>query len=214
MVQYQKGPVCGVDNCRSKRYYEDSGLLFCDKGHRREVSCSIRHPSCKSSANSTSKGEILTQPGEDEFASQGRKTTRQREVQEAVSRVYSGAKATELFLQSYQLILRKQCWALIRTHHMPAELETVVKDLWELRIQLLKDRLKTTADAEEVFSSQPQTDTEGEEGGIPAKEKRWDIRSKQMPKILETLSICYIGAAVLRLPIGLGDFHRWLKTCS
>lgn len=156
----------------------------------------------------------MTQPGEDEFASQGRTTTRQREVQEAVSRIYSGAEATELFLQSYQLILRKQCWALIHTHHMPAELEIVVKDLWELRIQLLKDRLKTTADADEVFSSQPQTDTEVEEGENPTPSKRWDLRSKQMPTMLETLSICYIGAAVLRLPIGLGDFHRWLQPHS
>ena len=156
----------------------------------------------------------MTQPGEDEFASQGRTTTRQREVQEVVSRVYSGAKATELFLQSYQLILRKQCWALIHTHYMPAELEIVVKDLWELRIQLLKDKLKSTADADEVFSSQPQSDTEVVEGECPPREKNWGLRSKQMPKILETLSICYVGAAVLRLPIGLGDFHRWLQSRS
>ena len=97
---------------------------------------------------------------------------------------------------------------------MPAELETVVKDLWELRIRLLKDKLKTTADADEVFSSQPQTDTEVEEGENQMGEKRWDLRSKQMPKILETLSICYNGDAVLRLPIGLGDFHRWLQSRS
>ena len=38
----------------------------------------------------------------------------------------------------------------------------MVKDLWELRIQLLKDRLKTKADADEVFSSQPVTEGEDE----------------------------------------------------
>ena len=120
---------------------------------------------------------------------------------------YSGVKATVLFLQSYQLILRKQCWALIHTHRLPSELETVVKDLWELRLQLLKDKLKTTADAEEVFSSQPQTETE-DEGETNNRDRKWDLRTKQMPTLLETLSICYLGAAILRLPIGLGDFHQ------
>ena len=122
--------------------------------------------------------------------------------------VYTGTKAIELFLQSYQLILRKQCWILIHTHHLPAELEIVVKDLWELRIRLLQDRLKTAVDVDEVFSSQPQTDTEdGARDSMPG--KKWELRGKQMPTMLETLSICYLALVILRLPISLGDLHRY-----
>jgi len=36
-----KGPVCGIENCRSKRYEEgEDGYHYCQNGHRQEV-CSM-----------------------------------------------------------------------------------------------------------------------------------------------------------------------------
>lgn len=33
-----KGPVCGVENCRSRRYEEgEDGYLYCQNGHRKGV---------------------------------------------------------------------------------------------------------------------------------------------------------------------------------
>ncbi len=37
MVEYLKGEVCGVDNCRVTQYYLEDGQLFCRNGHRKEV---------------------------------------------------------------------------------------------------------------------------------------------------------------------------------
>jgi RNA polymerase I-specific transcription initiation factor RRN7 len=34
-----KGPICGVENCRSRTYEEnDDGYLYCQNGHRKGVS--------------------------------------------------------------------------------------------------------------------------------------------------------------------------------
>ena len=94
---------------------------------------------------------------------------------------------------------------------MPAELEIVVKDLWELRMRLLQDRLKTAVDVDEVFSSQPQNDNEDEMKDSMLG-KKWELRGKQMPTMVETLGICYLASTILRLPLSLGDFHRYQYT--
>ena len=36
-IDWFKGPVCGQENCRSKRYREEDGRRFCGEGHRQEV---------------------------------------------------------------------------------------------------------------------------------------------------------------------------------
>ena len=92
-------------------------------------------------------------------------------------------------------------------HHLPAEIEIVVKDLWELRIGLLKGRFETAISEDDVFSSQPQIDTENVDPSSNL-DARQGFCGKQMPTLLETLSTCYIAIAILRLPIGLGDLHR------
>ena len=83
-----------------------------------------------------------------------------------------------------------------------------MKDLWELRIRLLQDRLKTAVDVDEVFSSQPQTEAEDEATHF-TRGKKWERLGKQMPRMVETLSICYLASIILRLPISLGDLHRY-----
>lgn len=120
---------------------------------------------------------------------------------------YTGPKALELYLQAYQLILRKQIWTLVHILHLPAELELVTKDLWQLRLELLRDRLRTTDDLDTVFSSQQKSATEAENPGI-SKRRKWNSRAKRTPNILESLALCYMAVTTLRLPIGMGDLYR------
>jgi len=121
--------------------------------------------------------------------------------------VYRGAEALQLYLQAYQLILRKQCWVLVHALQLPAEIEVVVKDLWELRIQLLENRLDTGADAEAVFGSQQQNHRE--EGNDHQARKKWEIRGRATPSMLESLCLIYMAAIILRLPVSIGDLHRY-----
>lgn len=96
---------------------------------------------------------------------------------------------------------------LVHTFQLPAEIETVLKDLWELRVQLLENRLDTGADAEAVFSSQQQSDRE--EGNDHQVRKNWEARGKKTPGVLESLCLIYMAASILRLPVSIGDLHRY-----
>lgn len=90
---------------------------------------------------------------------------------------------------------------------LPAELEIVVKDLWALRLQLLKDNTLADSDGDTVFSSQPQT--EDETGSISKVGRERKVGEKAMPTLVETLGLCYLGTVLLRLPVSLGDMHKY-----
>ncbi|KAL9594296.1 MAG: hypothetical protein Q9179_005467 [Wetmoreana sp. 5 TL-2023] len=66
-IQYRRGrEPCGIENCRSKQFYEENGLIFCKEGH-------LQHPNQQ------------TQEDEDDFGTHGRKTRQKRKIEEKVS---------------------------------------------------------------------------------------------------------------------------------
>ena len=88
----------------------------------------------------------------------------------------------------------------------------MVKDLWALRLQLLKSKTDASSDEDAVFSSQPQTETEGEEKheGVG---RKWKVRRRDSPSLIETLGLCYLGTILLRLPVSIGEMHRYVTWC-
>ena len=126
--------------------------------------------------------------------------------------VYEGTAATVLYLESYQLILRRQSYDLIHTIGLPAELETVIKDLWALRLQLLKSKTDATSDEDTLFSSQPQSETETEDKH-EGDGRKWKFRGKEIPRLIETLGLCYLGMILLRLAVSIGEMHRYVARC-
>ena len=84
----------------------------------------------------------------------------------------------------------------------------MVKDLWSLRLQLLKSKTGATSDEDTLFSSQPQSETETEvqHDGVG---REWKVGGKEMPTLIETLGLCYLGMILLRLPISIGELHRY-----
>lgn len=85
----------------------------------------------------------------------------------------------------------------------------MVKDLWALRLQLLKGKTDATSDEDTVFSSQPQTGTETEEKNEDVGRK-WKVRGRDMPSLIEALGLCYLGMILLRLPVSVGEMHRYV----
>ena len=80
-----------------------------------------------------------------------------------------------------------------------------MKDLWALRLQLLRDLLESSLEDEKVFSS--QTDVDGSpDKGEPS---RRTYQMRLLPRLIESLGLCYMAMILLRLPISLGDLHRW-----
>ncbi|KAL6719846.1 hypothetical protein ACLMJK_001767 [Lecanora helva] len=118
-----------------------------------------------------------TQQDDEDLQIRGRKTKRKPEKQEQVSQ------------------------------SLPAELEVVVKDLWALRLQLVKDKIDATTSEDIMHSSLPVSEEESDEEGQPERRK-WEVKGKSMPTLIETLGLLYLGSILLRLPICMGDIYR------
>ncbi|KAL1628692.1 hypothetical protein SLS56_005684 [Neofusicoccum ribis] len=122
-----KSEPCGIDNCRSKRFHvEDDGFVYCSNGHQKE--------------RSTERAD-----DDDAFGTLGRKTKIRRVDDEEQEEGEEGHKEDFLkgeqaflrYVACYQCILRNQSRWLVSSKGMPADLETIVRDLWSIRIRTL-----------------------------------------------------------------------------
>lgn len=157
---------------------------------------------------------------EDDWQQLGKTTNRKREKIEKVKLKWTGRKASDLYLSCYQLVLRKQCWWLVTVKGFPAELEGVVRDLWELRVRSLGDEEEDRgfASTPGLSTSEEETDDSGGESsrsrsGRGSRSSRWSRRSKRdekrLPKLIETLGLLYLGCVLMRLPVSLGEAWKW-----
>ena len=129
-----------------------------------------------------------------------------------------GKEARDLYLQCYQLILWKQCFWLVKEKGFPKELETVVRDLWSLRIKLLyaeKDDEEGYTSGTVGFSSTSEGENSDTDGMSLA--SKWSRRSNRkgkeyLPKLIETLALCYLGILLLRLPTSIGEIFKWVTS--
>jgi RNA polymerase I-specific transcription initiation factor RRN7 len=128
----------------------------------------------------------------------------------------SGRSGVDLYLKCLQLILRHQIWYLIKDKGLPTELETVVFDLWSLRIAQLGDKIASDSQG---FDSQSQSqafstldsDESGTETEKSTARSNRKIRTKLggLPSLLDCLALCYLGILTLRLPVTPGDIFTW-----
>ena len=85
----------------------------------------------------------------------------------------------------------------------------MVHDLWSLRLQLLKDKIDedSASDGERrLYSSQNET-TENE---VESTVERTLKQKRVVPRLVDTLGLCYFAMILLRAPICLGDLQRLL----
>jgi RNA polymerase I-specific transcription initiation factor RRN7 len=119
-----------------------------------------------------------------------------------------------LYLKCLQLILRHQIWFLLKEKGLPSELETVIFDLWALRVAQLGDKIanesQETESQTQVFSTleTEESDTDNERTAISIPTGR-DERLKCAPNLYDCLALCYLGTSTLRLPVTPGDIYAW-----
>ncbi|KAK4554024.1 hypothetical protein LTR86_008865 [Recurvomyces mirabilis] len=132
---------------------------------------------------------------------------------------FSAPRAFEQYLLCIQLVLRKQLRWLIDVKKLPEELETLVHDLWALRLQKLQHRVSYESETETETQSQfYSSQSEGETSAIESS-RRTRGRSQTgdqkiaegTPNVLDTLTLCYIGILLLREPVALGEIHHWCQ---
>jgi RNA polymerase I-specific transcription initiation factor RRN7 len=104
-----------------------------------------------------------------------------------------------------------------------------VRDLWDLRIRgsaafaAMEAASGTAAAGEEaeleVFSSQVSApEDENEETIVKSTESRvqsWDAARGSawpLPRVPDTLALCYLGCLLLRIPTRIAEIHEWAST--
>lgn len=201
--RFSRGEECTEEGCRAKKWYIEDGKKYCQRGHEQS-------------------GFTQTQQDEDDFNIQGKTSRKKREEKEIVQTVFSGKEANDLYLQCYQLILWKQCFWLVEEKGFPKELETVVRDLWSLRMRLIfgkKDEEGDSGLRTETFGfgSQSETENSDTDGATSRSSKRSRKSARtliegKLPRLMETLALCYLGTLLLRLPTSIGEIHKWAAT--
>lgn len=196
--KFPKGETCTTTGCRSRHYYIEDGKRVC-KGH-----------------GHVQEGFTQVAADEDDFNTQGRKTRQKREQIAAVRLVYEGQQAVTLYVQCWQLVLRTQISWLIREQGLPIELETVARDLWALRIRNVRGLGEESGDVamSAGFSSTSGGETDGEDDGIGLQmDRRLKklARDRGLPKLIESLAMCYMAILLLRLPVTSGDLQAWVE---
>ncbi|KAM5438832.1 hypothetical protein McanMca71_000656 [Microsporum canis] len=139
----------------------------------------------------------------------GEKITKLFKVEEK-DVTYHGSDAFQLFLEAYQLLLWKQCHALVHVKGLPPELEGIVKDLWVLRLDKIyegrDDIYVEDENSTQLFSSQTGVSNE-----IDKEEHQYHKRKlSTSPRVLDSLALCYLGILLLRLPVSIGYMQRWV----
>jgi len=167
---------------------------------------------------------------DDNFGGKGHVARKEKVARRKEVRFLSGNAARELLLECIQLVLRKQVAWLIKEQRFPSEYETVVRDLWDLRLRNFQG-LKLVTDVGDdgkadggaeyetdrgtpLFSSQPDSElSDATKRSADARSKYWKYeKQNSLPNLLDTLGLLYLGGLLLRLPYRVADFHRWAKT--
>jgi len=66
-----------------------------------------------------------------------------------------------------------------------------------------------------LFSSQSEgetdydTDATGGRSLSSRRSKRSNVSEEKLPRLVETLGLCYLGILLLRLPTSLGEVYQW-----
>lgn len=91
--------------------------------------------------------------------------------------------------------------------------QTLVRDLWALRIHKLTNRVSYDSETDtegqsQMFSSQSEGETSASEASRRSK-RRSRVRTDGAPNMRETLSLCYTGMLLLREPVTVADIFAW-----
>ncbi|KAI0828442.1 hypothetical protein F5Y06DRAFT_283211 [Hypoxylon sp. FL0890] len=209
--RFRGGERC--DECGARQWYAQDAIRYCRNGHRLE-------------------GFAEHEADEDAFGTQGKVTRKKKEPKKKIALKLSGDEGRELYLEVLQLVLMKQVWWLVKEKGFPEDFEEIMRALWALRVRNLPlresqdgPRRRRGEDGESdgyassaaLFSSQSEG-TAGESSDFdlsdattatwaPDSHRRW-----KLPKLVDTLALCYLACLVRRLPATTADFCGWAQT--
>lgn len=124
-----RGPVCGVNNCRSRLWRTINGQKVCQYGHIREGDLEIDEED----------GEVFTQTRRLNIStltqSQAHSIHEISQQKKLETEKLYGTAGRNLFLRCYQHVLRAQVRWLIANKGLPRVAEKIVKELWTVYLE-------------------------------------------------------------------------------
>jgi len=201
---------CGVDNCNSTKYYEADGLVYCALGHEQSGSLRLEGESYQA------------------YGTKRRKLAKKQKAEARDPKIWTGRQGFALYMQCFQLVLRKQARLLIRHHNFPDICEHVLADLWTFYLsasgigKLLASGEPNdfTVDAENALGPDDLSHEKRNVGEGPTDsdelEPSGSLRAAaritfQQPTLLVSIALCFITANILRLPVTNGDLVMWIE---
>ncbi|KAI2625195.1 hypothetical protein GGS21DRAFT_531686 [Xylaria nigripes] len=203
--KFKDGERC--DECGTHHWFAQDALRYCRNGHRLE-------------------GFAHHEADEDAFGTQGKVSRKKKEARSKVVVKLMGDEGRELYLEILQLILIRQARWLVDVQGLPDEITELVRALWTLRVRNLPLRERggrsgertgnesDSAKSQAVFSSQSETDESSDANLSDATSATWApdaLRRWKLPKLIDTLALCYLACLVRQLPITTGDFCTWAQ---
>ncbi|KAI1660783.1 hypothetical protein F4813DRAFT_348304 [Daldinia decipiens] len=209
--RFRGGERC--DECGARQWYAQDAIRYCRNGHRIE-------------------GFAEHEGDEDAFGTQGKVSRKKKEPKKKVAVKLAGDEGRELYLEVLQLILLKQVWWLVRDKGFPEDFEEIVRALWALRVRNLplmesgggtRKRKGDVGEESDGYASSAQLFSSQSEG-TGAESSAFDLsdattatwapdagRRWKLPKLVDTLALCYLGCLVRRLPATTADFCGWAQ---
>ncbi|KAK6852789.1 Ubiquitin-like protein [Apiospora arundinis] len=184
------------EECGSRHWYSEDALRYCRNGHRLE-------------------GYAPHEAGEDEYGTTGKVHRKRKEKRQRAAVKLEGAAGRELYLECLQIILRKQIWWLIKERGLPTELEEIVRAFWGLRVRDLPATDDEFPGGDSNFGAS-QADVKNSElrDGPVETSRLWRPQAGKrlnLPMLIDTLALCYLGCLTLRLPISTASFCHWVQ---
>jgi RNA polymerase I-specific transcription initiation factor RRN7 len=179
------------EECSTRLWYEQEGLRYCKNGHQLE-------------------GFASHDAGEDGYGTKGRVSRVRKEKRQKAAVKLEGAEGRKLYLEVLQLVLMKQAWWLVKQKGFPDTLEAVTKGIWGYRLSMCDDDDAEETENEKDLASSGQSATEDSDAatGIASAQATVGVR-RRIPRLIDTLALCYLGCNVLRLPVSTADLHEW-----
>jgi RNA polymerase I-specific transcription initiation factor RRN7 len=107
---------------------------------------------------------------------------------------------------------------LVTVKEFPQELETIVRDLWGLRVGVLHRSRERSGYGSGTgtmgFSSTSEGDSDTDGTGVKSfgsrRSRKSAVEEERLPRLIETLGLCYLGILLLRLSTSLGEVYKWV----
>ncbi|KTW27392.1 hypothetical protein T552_02371 [Pneumocystis carinii B80] len=185
LYQFNQNSRCGIDNCTSKQFYIDAGLTYCTNGHLVQGIIEIDNTINLNKNQPLRRRKVIT-----------------TDKHKKKSKVLYGNEGKNLFLHCFQQILKTQVWCLIHTHGISRNLEPTVRNIWKIYLTLLTSN--------KLFQKNTKKNIKYHDVGNSNDNMSYKIT--KFPKLIDTISICYLGLLNLRSIITISTLYNFMKS--